>query len=363
MIRMYDAIRLRVHDEALVKSALEAVLDSGRYILGPQVQKFESEFARWNGVRFAVGVATGTDAIELALRALHIGQGSRVITVANAGGYSTTAIRACGATAIYAEIEPDTLLIDPASLQNLLLQKPHALILTHLYGKLAHPEQIVALCREAGVPVVEDCAQAHGAAIDGRRAGSFGDLGCYSFYPTKNLGALGDGGAVVTQDEVLAERVRTLRQYGWSKKYVVHIDGGRNSRLDELQAAILLAKLPRLDSDNARRRVIAARYNEAIQNSEVQILKGRGGSDDVVHLYVVRCARRDALRAYLSRHGIESDVHYPVPDHLQPAWLATPNSSLPVTEAAANAVLSLPCNPTMHEEEVKRVIDACNSYA
>ncbi len=284
------------------------------------------------------------------------------VTVANAGGYASTAIRACGAIARYVEIDADTLLIDPAALASVLAERPDAVIVTHLYGCLAAIERIVADCALLGVPVIEDCAQAHGALRAARRAGSFGAIGCFSFYPTKNLGALGDGGALVTGDPAVAARVRALRQYGWSAKYRVDLDHGRNSRLDELQAAILSAKLPRLDQDNQRRREIAHAFDRGIRNHRVRCLPGRHGGDDATHLYVLRCTRRDALGAHLAALGIDSDVHYPLPDHLQPAWRAPQPPTLPATEAAAAEVLSLPCHPALTDEEVGRVIDAVNAF-
>lgn len=343
-------------------AAIASVLESGRFVLGPAVAAFEDAFARYCGIDHAVGVGNGSDALELALRAIGVGQGSTVVTVANAGGYATTAIRACGARARYVDIDADTLLIDPAQLDSTLAERPAAVVVTHLYGRLAPIERIVADCAERGVAVIEDCAQAHGAERGGRRAGSFGQIGCFSFYPTKNLGALGDGGALVTGDAALAERVRALRQYGWSAKYRVDIDLGRNSRLDELQAAILSAKLPGLDHDNQRRREIARAFDRGIRNPQVRLLAGRHDSDDVTHLYVLRSTRRESLRAHLAACGIDSDVHYPTPDHAQPAWREATPPSLPATESAAGEILSLPCHPALTDEEVARVIDAVRAF-
>jgi dTDP-4-amino-4,6-dideoxygalactose transaminase len=361
-VRLFDAARVQLPCRAAIDAAIAAVLDSGRFVLGPAVSAFEDRFARYCGVDHAIGVGNGSDALELALRALGVGQGSTVVTVANAGGYATTAIRACGASACYLDVDGESLLVDFASLAAALAERPAAVVVTHLYGRLAPIERIVAECSQQGVSVIEDCAQAHGAERGGRRAGSFGQIGCFSFYPTKNLGALGDGGALVTGDPALAARVRALRQYGWSAKYRVDFDHGRNSRLDELQAAILSAKLPGLDQDNQRRRAIVAAYDGAIRNPQLRPLTGRGGSDDVGHLYVLRCPRRDALRAHLAALGIDSDVHYPRPDHLQPAWRQPQPPALPATEAAAAEVLSLPCHPALTNEEVARVIDAGNAF-
>lgn len=360
-VRLFDAARVQAPYLPSIRSAMAAVLDSSRYILGPAVAQFEQEFAAYCGTGFAIGVGNGSDALELALRAVDVGSGSRVITVANAGGYASTAISACGAQPVYAEIDDQRLLLDPDAVAPLLQMRPQALILTHLYGQMAAVGTIAELCAEHGVALIEDCAQAHGAEREGRRAGSFGAIGCFSFYPTKNLGAIGDGGALVTSDAVIARRLLALRQYGWSSKYRVELAHGRNSRLDELQAAILSAKLPGLDTDNARRREIARRYGASIRHRDLQLPEGRGGSDDVAHLYVIRCARREALRAHLSAHGIDSDVHYPIPDHRQPAWEQP--LSLPISEQAARKVLSLPCHPALSDEEVQRVVDALNCFA
>lgn len=361
-VPLFDAARVLAPHLPALRAAVESVLASGRLILGPAVARFEADFAAWCGVSDAVGVANGSDALELALRAVGVGAGDRVVAVANAGGYATVAIRACGGVPLYSEIDPDTLLIDAAALAPLLAQQPRALILTHLYGRLAAVEVLAAECAARGIAVVEDCAQAHGAQRGGRRAGSFGAIGCFSFYPTKNLGALGDGGALTTNDPALAARLRALRQYGWESKYRVTLDHGRNSRLDEIQAAILSARLPHLDAENARRRAIARAYDEGLERAAARPLAGRGGADDVVHLYLVRHPQREALRAHLTQRGIGCDVHYPVPDHLQPAWRAATPTALPATEQAVDEILTLPCHPAMTDEEVQHVIDAVRAF-
>jgi dTDP-3-amino-2,3,6-trideoxy-4-keto-D-glucose/dTDP-3-amino-3,4,6-trideoxy-alpha-D-glucose/dTDP-2,6-dideoxy-D-kanosamine transaminase len=361
-IRLFDAQRLQAPHAAAIHGAIDSVLASGRYVLGAAVAAFERDFAAYCGVGHAIGVGNGSDALELALRALGIGGGDRVVTVANAGGYASGAIRACGAQPDYVDIDAGTLLVDVQALESRLVARPAAVIVTHLYGRLAPIDAIVDRCNAFGVPLVEDCAQAHGAMRRGRRAGSFGAIGCFSFYPTKNLGALGDGGALVTDDAELAERIRALRQYGWREKYRVELAGGRNSRLDELQAAVLCVKLPTLDADNALRRDIARRYLTAIQHDEIVIPAGRGGADDVAHLFVLRCARRDQLRAHLARCGIDTDVHYPLPDHCQPAWREAIALSLPHTEATASEVLSVPCHSALSDAEVVKVIEAINDF-
>ncbi len=341
-----------------LSAVLRQVLDSERYVLGPWVQAFETAFARYLGVGHAIGVANGTDALELALRGLGIGPGQRVLTVANAGFYGSAAILAVGAQPVYAEVDPATLNLAPQALaQALQSQAIHAVIATHLYGQMADMPAITPLCRAAGVPLIEDCAQAHGARQAGRAAGAWGDVACFSFYPTKNLGALGDGGGLVTADDALAERLRALRQYGWGSKYQVVRGGGRNSRLDELQAAVLAAKLPLLDSANAQRRSIALRYSAAFANTSLQA-PVIDGDQHVAHLYVVRSPQREALRAHLAACGVASDVHYPVPDHRQPVQAgAFGDVTLPVTEAACRQVLTLPCFPGMTDTQVAHVID------
>ena len=242
-------------------ACLRQVVDSGWYVLGSQVRDFEAAFADYVGVSHTVGVANGTDALVLALRALGVGAGSRVAMVANAGYYGSAAAALVGAEPMYVDVDAATLTMEPGSLSAVLAhEKTDAVIVTHLYGQMADMDRLSTLCRQAGVPLIEDGAQAHGAAWAGRQAGAWGAVGCFSFYPTKNLGALGDGGAVVTGDAELADRLRALRQYGWGRKYEVLSPGGGNSRLDELQAAVLLAKLPRLNAANAARRAIAGRY-------------------------------------------------------------------------------------------------------
>jgi len=345
-----------------ITSVLAAVAASGWYVLGAECHAFEEEFAAYCGIRFSVGVGNGTDALELALKAAGVRAGDRVVTVANAGMYSSIAILAAGAAPMFVDVDDETMLMSPASLMEAPLSSVAAIIVTHLYGRMANMPEILALAAEHGIPVIEDCAQAHGAAFAGRRAGSWGAMGCFSFYPTKNLGALGDGGAVVTDDELLAAKVRQLRQYGWKEKYRSTLPGGRNSRLDELQAAVLRIKLPYLDHWNQRRREIAKKYNVLINH---ELIKKPTAADDsyVSHLYVVRCADRRQLQVHLKGRGIASDIHYPVPDYRQPSiedrFL---DSLLPQTEKACRDVLTLPCFPELTDAEVEEVADAVNAW-
>ena len=289
--------------------------------------------------------------------------GDRVAVAANAAMYGTSAVLACGAVPLFVDIEEAGATLDPARLSEAFASMvPRAIIVTHLYGRLARIDEILQLCRSHGVAVVEDCAQAHGARSNSRAAGSFGDVAAFSFYPTKNLGALGDGGAIVTSDTGIGQRARQLRQYGWTAKYTNTHAGGRNSRLDEIQARMLLTMLPLLDGWNARRREIANRYSNEIRNPAIAV-PAPAGEEYVGHLYVVHCDRRDALRTHLEGIGVQTDVHYPVPDHRQPCHRgAYDHIQLPVTERLATTALTLPCFPELTDEEAGRVIEACNRF-
>jgi aminotransferase EvaB len=343
-------------------SPIQRVLQSHWYVLGEEVKNFEREFAAYIGVADCVSLANGTDALELALRAVGVKKNDKVVAVANAGFYGSTAIHAVGAVPVYVDVDSASLNMSSVSLAQALKHGPKAVIVTHLYGQMANIVELVSLAREAGVIVIEDCAQAHGATRDGRRAGSFGDIGCFSFYPTKNLGALGDGGAIVTNNPAVANNVRTLRQYGWAQKYHVETSFGRNSRLDEMQAAILRDKLPLLDGWNEYRRRIAVKYNLAFSGLPL-VLPVSVDDDYVAHLYVVRVDSREPFRRHMQSLGVATDVHYPLPDHLQPAY---PNAKiigkLSNTESACDAVVSLPCFPGLSDQDVDQVISAVQSF-
>jgi dTDP-4-amino-4,6-dideoxygalactose transaminase len=348
-----------------LQAAAAEVIGSGYFVLGPSVAAFEREFSAYCGTSHCIGVANGTDALEICLKALGVAAGDRVAVVANAAMYGTSAVLACAATPVFVDVEPTRGTMDPQQLERLLATDAgiKAVIVTHLYGHLCRMDDIVRACRTHGVALVEDCAQAHGAQLpSGARAGSIGDIASFSFYPTKNLGALGDGGAVVTNRADLADRSRRLRQYGWSEKYTNGLPGGRNSRLDEIQARMLSAMLPLLDQWNTRRRDIANRYSREIDHPEVKV-PPVGGDDYVAHLFVVQSERRDALKTHLAGLGIQTDVHYPRPDHRQPCHGGRYDGlSLPVTESLATTVLTLPCFPELSDDEVSTVIAACNSF-
>jgi dTDP-4-amino-4,6-dideoxygalactose transaminase len=345
--------------EGALEAAIHRVLARGNFVLGPEVRAFEEEFAAYCRLDHAVGVANGTDALELALRAVGVGPGDRVVTVANAGGYSTAALSALDARPVYADVERESMTLAPESLSELLEAGPvRAVIVTHLYGKMADLPNLLPIASRHGVPIIEDCAQAHGARLEGRMAGSWGTVAAFSFYPTKNLGALGDGGAVVTSVAGIAGAVRELRQYGWSARYQVGRRGGRNSRLDEIQAAVLRTALPFLDDWNARRRAIATRYNEGLTGLGLG-LPPQPNEDHVAHLYVIRTEERESLRASLSSRGIGTDIHYPIPDHRQPSRPSREDEpTVPVTEECCRTVLTLPCFPELKDEEVEEVVEA-----
>jgi dTDP-4-amino-4,6-dideoxygalactose transaminase len=345
---------------AEIDAAIARVVTGGRYILGPETEAFEAEFAAYLGVEAVVGVANGTDALHVALRALGVGPGDEVATVSHTAVATVAAIELAGARPVLVDIEPDTLTMDPAALERALTPRTRAVIAVHLYGQPADLDRILPLCRARGIRVVEDCAQCHGALWHGRRAGSIADIAAFSFYPTKNLGAIGDGGAVATSDPDLARACRLLREYGWARRYVSDIPGF-NSRLDELQAAVLRVKLRALDADNDRRRAIAALYDRGLAEVPGVVLpRERAGARHVYHLYAARLQERDRALEHLKARGIHAGIHYPVPVHLQPAYAgrtAAPGS-LPVTERAAREVLSLPMYPELPHTDAMRVCDA-----
>jgi dTDP-4-amino-4,6-dideoxygalactose transaminase len=346
--------------EAEIDAAIKRVMHSGHYILGPENEAFEREFAAYLGVGGVATVANGTDALELALRAAGVGAGDKVVTVANTVTATAAAIAAVGASPVFVEIEPGTMLLDPEAAGRLLatLRDPRikAIVPVHLYGQPADMPRLMEIARENNLTVVEDCAQAHGARVGGRKAGSWGQLAAFSFYPTKNLGAFGDGGAVAGGDSVLLEKVRLLRQYGWRRRYVSE-SPGRNSRLDELQAAILRVRLGRLDAENASRAALAARYGVLLQNGPVRLPIVAAGRTHVWHQFVVRAPRRDQLKLHLEQQGIHCGVLYPVPVHRQPAYHRV-ELTLPETERACAEVLSLPLHAGLQASDVDRVCEA-----
>lgn len=338
-----------------LSKAVQRVLERGWFVLGPEVKAFEQEFREVSGTQHVISVANGTDSLEICLRSLGVSANDSVATVANAGAYSTVAIRSVGAIPVYVDIDPYRLTMSPQSLQAKLRSQPtRAIVVTHLYGRMADMPSLMEIADRFGIPVVEDCAQSHGARLDGRYAGSWSDVSSFSFYPTKNLGALGDGGAIATNRQDVADAARELRQYGWSTKYRSTRSGGRNSRLDEIQAAVLRVMLPKLDLWNKRRREIAHIYGKMLANTGVLVPRLQGDAD-VVHLYMIRSEERDIFKAALAKHGISSDIHYPLPDYMQEGFQISPIPVLPATEAACSSLLTLPCFPEMTDAEVQEV--------
>jgi dTDP-4-amino-4,6-dideoxygalactose transaminase len=346
-----------------IDAAVSRVLAGGRYILGPEVAAFEAEFAAYLGVDQVVGVASGTDAVMLALRAYGVGPGDEVITVSHTAVATVAAVELCGAAPRLVDIDPVSFTVDPATLAAAVTPSTRAIIPVHLYGHPADMDAIGAVARDHNLIVIEDCAQAHGARYRGRMVGTMGDAAAFSFYPTKNLGAIGDGGAIATNRPEVAERLRSLRQYGWRERYVSDV-AGCNSRLDELQAAILRVRLRHLNEENAARRRLATVYAAALAGSGVRAPQERPGDCDVYHLYVVSAGRRDALKTYLQGRGIRTAIHYPVPVHRQPAYhrLGYGPGSLPATEEAAQRILSLPMCPDLPDEAAVAVAAAVGEF-
>ena len=334
----------------------------GAFSLGPELKAFEEEFAAYCGTAHCVGVADGTIALQLALQALGVGPGDEVVTVPNTFVATVEAIAGAGATPVLADVDPETRCIDPAALEAAITESTRAVIPVHLYGRIAAMEQIGELCRARGIAIVEDACQAHGATLGDRRAGAFGNAAGFSFYPTKNLGALGDGGAVVTDDEQVAELVRSLRHHGSDPGDANrHIRNGGTFRLDNLQAAFLSLKLARLDDHNAQRRALAAAYRERLAGLPLVLPpEDPDGGEQVYHLFVVESDERDRVIGELRAAGIGAAIHYPTPIHLQPAWteLGDGPGSFPEAERLAGRIISLPCFPGMTDDAVDRVAGA-----
>ncbi len=358
MIPCADPRAAYLAHKAEIDKAVMTVLDGGRYILGENVTSFEAEFASFLGTRHAAGVGSGTDALHVALRACGVGPGDEVVTVAHSAVATVAAIARSGARPVLVDIDRLSYTMDPDRFEQAITPRTKAVIPVHLYGQPADMSAIVAIAARRGLRVIEDCAQAHGARDGDRRAGTLGDIAAFSFYPTKNLGAFGDGGLVATGDADLLRRVRLLREYGWEQRYVSASEGW-NTRLDELQAAVLRVKLRTLDACNERRSALAALYRRLLVDAPVTLPAERLRSTHAYHLFVVRTPRRDAFLQHMYREGIGVLVHYPVPIHHQPAYRElAPAGGLPETESAARQVVSLPLFPELAEEDVQRVAAA-----
>ena len=347
-------------DAADVRRAIDRVVERGWFVLGPEVESFEAEFAAAMGAAHAVGVGNGTDAIALILRALGIGDGDEVITAAVSAAYSALAVMMAGARPVFADVDPARLTIDPDAVDRAITPRTRAILPVHLYGQPADMTAIARIAARRGLAIVEDCCQAHLATSERRPVGTIGVAGAFSFYPTKNLGALGDGGAVVTNDPTLAERVRRLRNGGQTDRYH-HAVPGINSRLDEIQAAVLRARLPRLRGWTDMRRRLAAVYRVALAGAPVAVLPERDAGH-VYHLFVVRSPARRELQAHLAARGVETLVHYPVPMTRQPAFAAVAPAECPQADRACAEVVSLPLHPALGEKDVHHVAAAVSAF-
>jgi len=354
--------RVNAPHEAGIREAIQRVIDSGWYVLGQENEAFEAEFAAYCGARHCIGVANGLDALHLILRAYGIGAGDEVIVPSNTFIATWLAVSQAGATPVPVEPDEATHNIDPSLIEAAITPRTRAIMPVHLYGQPADMDPINAIARKHGLRVIEDAAQAHGASYKGRRAGALGNAAGFSFYPGKNLGALGDGGAITTGDDALAATLRKLRNYGSSVKYH-HDFAGVNSRLDEVQAAVLRVKLPHLDAENAARRARAADYLEALKGAPVVLPAVLAGTEPVWHLMVVRCAQREAVQSRLGAAGIGSLVHYPVACHQQKAYAGTAWPALPIAERLQGQVLSLPISPYLTRAEVQAVAEVVKSGA
>jgi dTDP-4-amino-4,6-dideoxygalactose transaminase len=342
-------------------SALTTVLDEGQYVLGPAVEAFEHAFADYCGARHAVGVASGTDAITIALQAVGVEPGDEVVVPANTCVPTVVGIEAAGGVPVLADVDEASHTLDPVSAEQALTSRTRAIVAVHLYGQCANMPALRELAQAHKVKVVEDAAQAHGAAVGGRRAGSLGDAAAFSFYPTKNLGALGDGGAVVTSDEAVAEEARKLRSYGERERYD-SVRSGWNSRLDSLQASLLSVKLPHLEGWNERRRQLAGRYDHLLAGADVVRPIESADNRHVYHLYVVRARARNELARSLAEQGVQTSVHYPRPIHRHEAYRHL-GRRLPVSEQLCDEVLSLPLYPELRNDELERTADLLRSLA
>lgn len=349
--------------KAEIDETIQRVLNEGRYILGEETKAFESEFAAYIGVSHGIGVGSGTEAIHIALAVCGIGPEDEVVTVAHTAVATVAAIELTGAKPVFVDIDPDFFTLDPERIEEAITPNTKAIIPVHLYGQSAAMLPILEVAKRHCLRVIEDCAQAHGTIYHDRRVGAWSDMACFSFYPTKNLGALGDGGMIVTDKPELAEKARLLREYGWAERYISMIPGW-NSRLDELQAAILRVKLRYLDSDNERRAKLASTYDKALAGLDLVTPKRRSESTHVYHLYVIRTAARDELLAYLKTRGVDALTHYPIPVHLQPAYRnsSAKNNRLLETEKAAREVLSLPMYPELPEKQLDEIVEIVQHF-
>lgn len=353
--------QFQMYQQEYEEAALR-VLRSGWYVLGNEVKQFEEEFAAYTGRKYCVGLNSGLDALIMSVRALGIGKGDEVIVQANTYIATVLGITENGATPVF--VEPDAFFnLDASKIEEAITEKTKAIMVVHLYGQASNMAPIVAIADKYQLQIIEDCAQSHGACFDGKMTGSFGISGCFSFYPTKNLGAFGDAGAVVTDDAEFAEKIRMMRNYGSRVRYYNEIEG-LNSRLDELQAALLRVKLTHIEELNEERRILAQRYDKGINNDQILKPQTRENADSIYHQYVIRCTERVKLQQYLSANDIQTQIHYPIPPHLAQCYqyLGHKAGDYPITERYANEVLSLPVYTGMTEEEQNYVIEKLNAF-
>ena len=362
MIKFLDLHKVNERFRSEIDTAAKRVLDSGWYLLGKEVEKFEADFAAYCGTKHCIGVANGLDALNLVIKAYGFGPGDEIIVPANTYIATILAVSENGATPVLVEPKWETRLINEDLIESAITPRTKAIMVVHLYGRAMNMSKVWALARKYDLKIIEDSAQSHGAMFGGRRCGNLGDASGFSFYPGKNLGCLGDGGCVTTNDDDLAEKIRAIRNYGSDYKYH-HIYKGVNSRLDEVQAAWLGVKLPHLDADNARRREIAKRYCSEIRNPHIELPRYPEPEDGHVwHVFAVTCKERDRLDRYLTDNGIQTNIHYPTPPHKQGAYQDLSHLSFPVSERMHREILSLPISPVLTDEEVNRVISVVNAF-
>lgn len=362
MIKFLDLKRVNERFRAEMDAAVKRVLDSGWYLLGKEVEAFEQEFAAYCGTKHCVGVANGLDALTLIIKAYGFGPGDEIIVPANTFIATLLAVSANGCTPVLVEPDWNTRLIDVNKIESAVTPRTKAIMVVHLYGRAVDMEKVWEVAKRHNLKVIEDSAQAHGAKYRGMRCGNLGDASGFSFYPGKNLGCLGDGGAVTTNDEELVTKIRAIRNYGSDYKYH-HIYKGMNSRLDEIQAALLRVKLPHLDEDNARRREVAGRYIHEIVNPRIELPQVPTDPEGHVwHVFAVTCRERDELVKHLESKGIQTNIHYPTPPHLQGAYRELKNQTFPISERMHREIVSLPMSPALSDEEVTKVVEAVNEF-
>ena len=361
MIKFLDLKKINERYRKEIDLRIKQILDSGWYLLGNQDKEFEKNFAQYCGVKHCIGCANGLDALNLIIRGYGFGAGDEIIVPANTYIASILAISENGCTPILVEPDINTYNINPDLIEEKITPKTKAIMVVHLYGQAAQMDKIWALAKKHDLKILEDSAQSHGALYKEKRVGSLGDASGFSFYPGKNLGCMGDGGAITTNNDELAKKIRAIANYGSDYKYH-HIYKGVNSRLDEIQAAILDVKLPHLDNDNARRREIAKYYRENIKNPKITLPQTYDEKAHVWHVFVVRCNDRNALQKHLENNGIQTNIHYPTAPHKQECYKEYASSILPITEKIHKEVISLPISPVMTDEEVKKVVEVVNAF-